>query len=378
MQSLQRILSRLSISPAPRIVSNRLESIWVSQRATFSGESSGSRRGRGEGGSNDDGWSNGWDSVESSENTPQQTPGFEPGWSTGLTENDFEGEAVGLQIAPPPPPPSVLSKTGTNYPHSRPSSFEKFDEKEEWLKEQQEESRKSKAYADSWDTRWEEVNMLLKQVMEPGARGSYLKDSEKAEMYRLHKENPEVYTIERLAKDYRIMRQRVHAILWLKEIEEEEEKKLGHPLDDSVERLLDECPEFFTSHDREFHVASLPYKPEFKVMPEGWDGTTRDLDEVHYEISMKEDEMLYQEFVQRMNFNKKKMAGEVKVHKYSRRRSSKGWNITVEKLGARGKRGGGGGWKFVSLPDGSSRPLNEMEKMYVKRETFKRRRKILP
>lgn len=43
-------------------------------------------------------------------------------------------------------------------------------------------------------------------------------------------------------------------------------------------------------------------------MPEGWDGTVRDLDEVHYEISMKEDEMLYQEFVQRMNFNKKKVS----------------------------------------------------------------------
>jgi hypothetical protein len=88
-----------------------------------------------------------------------------------------------------------------------------------------------------------EMSVLLKQVREPGARGSYLKDSEKAEMYRLHKQDPEVYTVERLAKDYRIMRQRVHAILWLKELEEEEEKKLGHPLDDSVELLLDTCPE---------------------------------------------------------------------------------------------------------------------------------------
>ncbi|PKI63809.1 hypothetical protein CRG98_015793 [Punica granatum] len=174
------------------------------------------------------------------------------------------------------------------------------------------------------------------------------------------------------------MRQRVHAILWLKELEEEEEKKLGRPLDDSVELLLDTCPEFFNSHCREFHVASLPYKPDFKVMPEGWDGTVKDADEVHYEISKKEDEMLYQEFVQRMNFNKMKMAGQVKCHKYSRRRPSEGWNITVEKLGPRGKRGGGGGWKFVSLPDGSSRPLNETEKMYVRRETPRRRRKILP
>jgi hypothetical protein len=36
-----------------------------------------------------------------------------------------------------------------------------------------------------------------------------------------------------------------------------------------------------------------------------------------------------------------------------------------------------GGWKFISLPDGSSRPLNDMEKMYVKRETPKRRRRII-
>jgi len=63
-------------------------------------------------------------------------------------------------------------------------------------------------------------------------------------MYKKHKENPELYTVECLAKDYRIMRQRVHAILWLKELEEEEEKKkLGRSLDDSVERLLDACPE---------------------------------------------------------------------------------------------------------------------------------------
>ena len=65
---------------------------------------------------------------------------------------------------------------------------------------------------------------------------------------------------------------------------------------------------FFNSHDREFHVASLPYKPDFKVLPEGWDGTTRDPDEVHYEISMKEVEMLFQEFLHEFNFNKMKVS----------------------------------------------------------------------
>ncbi|KAK7303869.1 hypothetical protein RJT34_14786 [Clitoria ternatea] len=276
-------------------------------------------------------------------------------WSTGTTNDHFNGQ--------PAQPSAVLAD---------------LQEMEDKLRELEAENRRGKAFVDGWQNRMAETSVLLKQVQEPGARGSYLKDSEKAEMYRLHKQNPEVYTIEKLAKDYRIMRQRVHAILWLKELEEEEEKKLGRPLDDSVELLLDTFPEFFNSHDREFHVASLPYKPDFKVMPEGWDGITKDVDEVHYEISMKEDEMLYRDFVEKMNFNKKKMAGEVKCHKYSRRRPSDGWTFTVEKLGTKGKRGGGGGWKFASMPDGSTRPLNEMEKMYVKRETPRRRRRILP
>lgn len=155
----------------------------------------------------------GWDSVSS--------------WSTGLTKEHFDGEA---------PPPS-----GGDTSHSLViSELQEIDDR---LKELEAENRKSKAFVDGWGERMREMSVLLKQVREPGARGSFLKDSEKVEMYRLHKQNPEVYTVERLAKDYRIMRQRVHAILWLKELEEEEEKKLGHPLDDSVELLLDTCPE---------------------------------------------------------------------------------------------------------------------------------------
>ena len=38
-------------------------------------------------------------------------------------------------------------------------------------------------------------------------------------------------------------------------LEKEEEKKLGLPLDDYVELLLDVCPEYPNSHDREFCVA---------------------------------------------------------------------------------------------------------------------------
>lgn len=154
-------------------------------------------------------------------------------WSTGLTNEYFDGEVAGRR-------PSGGGESGDKAQSPLISSLEEIEDK---LKELEAENRKSKSFVDGWGERLREMSVLLKQVREPGARGSYLKDSEKAEMYRLHKENPDVYTVERLAKDYRIMRQRVHAILWLKELEEEEEKKLGHPLDDSVELLLDTCPE---------------------------------------------------------------------------------------------------------------------------------------
>eukprot|EP00262_Sarcandra_glabra_P016055 TRINITY_DN5092_c0_g2_i1.p1 TRINITY_DN5092_c0_g2~~TRINITY_DN5092_c0_g2_i1.p1 ORF type:complete len:374 (-),score=58.94 TRINITY_DN5092_c0_g2_i1:220-1341(-) len=373
MQNLHRLLlPRISISPITSSLkrttsadaifpSNALKLFTISASRIFSSKSN-------TGGSDVDASNDGWDTDKKPTDGGISDPlGWDSmsSWSTGLTKEHFDGEAVGRQISPGIGDASASERTPP-------------PEIDDDMAELEMENRKSRAFVEGWNERMRETVYLMKQVREPGLRGSYLKDSEKAEMYKLHKEDPETYTVERLAKDYRIMRQRVHAILWLKELEEEEEKKLGRPLDDSVELLLDTCPEFFNSHDREFHVASLPYKPDFKVMPEGWDGTTRDPDEVHYEISMKEDEMLYQEFVQRMNFNKMKMAGEVKCNKYSRRRPSEGWYFTVEKLGRRGKRGGGGGWKFVSLPDGSSRPLNEMEKMYVKRETVRRRRKILP
>ncbi|KAF1891155.1 hypothetical protein Lal_00001296 [Lupinus albus] len=329
-------------------------------------------------------------------------------WTTGFATDHFNG-----QPSPPSSPTPTPTAVAAAAPSPKPDKvLSDLQETEDKLRELEAENRKSKGFVDGWNGRLLETATFLKQVHEPGARGSYLKDSEKSEMYRLHKKDPQVYTVEKLAKDYRIMRQRVHAILWLKELEEEEEKKLGRPLDDSVELLLDNFPEkrpresissvlynvegkdpgnlflqyypsgvsggFFISHDREFHVASLPYKPDFKVMPEGWDGITKDRDEVHYEISKKEDDMLYREFVEKMNFNRKKFAGEVKCHRYSRRRPSDGWTFTVEKIGPRGKRGDGGGWKFASMPDGSTRPLNETEKMYVRRETPRRRRRILP
>ena len=186
--------------------------------------------------------SGGWDGDEGSDRRGKipETPtdlgwDVQSSWSLGLTKEHFDGEAIGHQIDP-----TAASVEGGGVPQSVLGEMDEIDRK---LAEFAADNRKAKGYVDGWGERMRNISVLLKQIREPGARGSYLKDSEKAEMYRLHKENPEVYTIEKLAKDYRIMRQRVHAILWLKEDEEEEEKKLGRPLDDSVELLLDTCPE---------------------------------------------------------------------------------------------------------------------------------------
>ena len=156
-------------------------------------------------------------------------------WSTGLTKDHFDGSSP--SVGHPVPPPSA--------PVSRElAAVRAMDEEDKMIRDLERDNRESKAYVDSWGDRMRETCALLKQVREPGARGSYLKDSEKQEMYRLHKEDPATYTVERLAKDFRVMRQRVHAILWLKEMEEEEERKRGQPLDDSIEILLDSCPEY--------------------------------------------------------------------------------------------------------------------------------------
>lgn len=171
--------------------------------------------------------------------------GSESTWSSGLTKNHFDGEVVDQKVGDTDGGVggSVGGGGATIGPSRFASASQNEDDLENIRKLAAEVSRKDSEFASRWKDRMRETNVLMKQVIEPGARGAYLKDSEKAEMYRLHKQNPQVYTVDKLAKDYRIMRQRVHAILWLKEDEEKMEKKLGHPLDDSVEQLLDNFPE---------------------------------------------------------------------------------------------------------------------------------------
>lgn len=73
-------------------------------------------------------------------------------------------------------------------------------------------------------------------------RGS--KEKEKRE------ENGALYSVENMKKDYRLKKQRLHAGLWLKEIEKLEEAKLADSdiaAGDDIQRLIDSCSEYTSS-----------------------------------------------------------------------------------------------------------------------------------
>lgn len=57
-----------------------------------------------------------------------------------------------------------------------------------------------------------------------------------------------LYSLENVKKDYRLKKQRIHAGLWAKEIEKQEEAKLGDSMGgaggDDIEKLLDSCSEY--------------------------------------------------------------------------------------------------------------------------------------
>jgi len=70
-------------------------------------------------------------------------------------------------------------------------------------------------------------------------RGS--KEKEKRE------ENSSLYSVENMKKDYRVKKQRLHAGLWMKEIEKLEEAKLADfdvAAGDDIQRLIDSCSEY--------------------------------------------------------------------------------------------------------------------------------------
>lgn len=75
--------------------------------------------------------------------------------------------------------------------------------------------------------------------VEPDYKACRLSEAVKERIWRSYTDNPEPVTIDRLAREYRIRKQRVHAIIWLKDIEKQEEAAQGTPLEKDIEEYFE-------------------------------------------------------------------------------------------------------------------------------------------
>ncbi|KAK4598462.1 hypothetical protein RGQ29_015785 [Quercus rubra] len=171
-----------------------------------------------------------------------------------------------------------------------------------------------------------------------------------------------LYSLENMKKDYRLKKQRIHAGLWMKEIEKEEEAKLGDSMvngGDDIEKLLDSCSEIFDTSNNDLNDSKIPGSSEFKNKPDGWETTAKAQDGNIWDMSQREEDILLQEFDRRIAYSKFQIASFIKTHIFSRRRPIDGWKYMIEELGPNAKKGKGSVSRLPSLSDASTQPFKE-------------------
>ncbi|GAV67008.1 hypothetical protein CFOL_v3_10517 [Cephalotus follicularis] len=177
------------------------------------------------------------------------------------------------------------------------------------------------------------------------------------------KESDSLYSLENMKKDYRLRKQRVHAGLWMKEIEKLEEAKLGDSISggaaDDIEKLLESCSEIFDTANNDLENSRIPSSSELKNKPDGWETTLKAQDGNIWEMSQREEDILLQEFERRIAYSKFQIASFVKTHIFSRRRPIDGWKYMIEEIGPNARRGKGSVARVPSLSDASTQPFKE-------------------
>ncbi|XBI69576.1 hypothetical protein VPH35_064254 [Triticum aestivum] len=166
------------------------------------------------------------------------------------------------------------------------------------------------------------------------------------------------------ADEYRTRKQRVHAALWVKEIDKMEEARLGgggggRGAADDIDRLLDSCSEIFDSGNADFGDSKIPSTGEIKTKPDGWETTSRGQDGNIWEISQREEDILLQEFERRIAFSKQQIASFIKTHIFSRRRPIDGWKYMIEEIGPNARKGKGSVQRLPSVTDPATQPFRE-------------------
>ncbi|CAA7043846.1 unnamed protein product [Microthlaspi erraticum] len=205
----------------------------------------------------------------------------------------------------------------------------------------------AKAFVEDMNEHWNE------------RRGKSGKKEEKKEMDG----GESLYSLETMKKDYRLKKQRVHASLWVKEIEKLEEAKLGDSGSgggaDDIDRLLDSCSEIFDSVDHDFDKLEVSSGTELKNKPDGWESTAKEQDGNLWEMSQREEDILLQEFDRRIAFCKFQIASFIKQHIFSRRRPIDGWRYMIEVIGPNARKGKGSVSRLPALSDVSTQPFKE-------------------
>ncbi|XP_016485326.1 protein GAMETE CELL DEFECTIVE 1, mitochondrial-like [Nicotiana tabacum] len=185
-------------------------------------------------------------------------------------------------------------------------------------------------------------------------------DNEKG-IIKMNENESSLYSLENIKRDYRLKKQRIHAGLWLKEIDKMEEAKLGDSIGgnaDDIEKLLDSCSEIFDSPNDDLSNSNIT-NSEFKNKPDGWETTSKTQDGNIWEMSQREEDILVQEFERRIAFNKFQIASFIKTHIFSRRRPIDGWKYMIEEIGPNAKKGKGSVSRLPSIADASTRPFRE-------------------
>ncbi|KAL3037051.1 hypothetical protein AAZX31_01G043700 [Glycine max] len=119
-------------------------------------------------------------------------------------------------------------------------------------------------------------------------------------------ENGALYSLENMKNDYRLKKQRMHAGLWMKEIEKLEEAKLGDSDiagGDDIQRLLDSCSDIFDPGNNNLNNAHVQTS-DFKNMPDGWETISKNQEGNVWEMSQREEDILLQEFERRIAYSK--------------------------------------------------------------------------
>ncbi|GFP86183.1 hypothetical protein PHJA_000762100 [Phtheirospermum japonicum] len=171
-----------------------------------------------------------------------------------------------------------------------------------------------------------------------------------------------LYSLENIKRDYRLTKQKIHAGLWVKEIEKLEEAKLGNSIygGDDIEKLLDSASEIFDSanNNNDFGDPKIT-DSEFKNKPDGWETTAKNPDGNVWDMSQREEDILVQEFERRIAFNKFQIASFIKTHIFSRRRPIDGWKHMIEEIGPNARKGKGSVSRLASVSDESTQPFRE-------------------